>query len=360
MSSEDYFNEYGPIQVHKHALIKRYLDAWFPKIASFGKVVYMETHAGRGIHKGGQPGSPIVAIQALLEHPQSESILRKCQVHFYLMELREEYAQSLEKEIRELAPHNDIKISVARCDFAQKLEEELRLCEMSGKAMPPSFVFMDPFNYKIPMKLVKGVLKHRSCEVIMNFMARNIAMAARDDSKKLLLDDLFGSDVWMQAKGVSDFDKQMESLVEIYKQAVGAKWTTKLRLTGQTDYTLMHFTNHDEGRVTMKTTIWALTGKYGKAGSEQLLVDDHPDQAILVSQEPNLNPLEQRLRNDFLGKSFSYGELEKWLLSVNFLAKHLHNVLVTGRTEGWLETKHKKAFGPAMRETMTVGPGTLL
>ena len=119
--NESYFRTYTPIQAHKHALIKHYLGAWYPKLASWsGRVLYLETHAGRGVHQSGQLGSPLVAIHALLEHPQQQRIMDRCEFHFYLMECNSENALVLAEAVAKEPKHSNLKIHVEQCDFAQK------------------------------------------------------------------------------------------------------------------------------------------------------------------------------------------------------------------------------------------------
>ena len=241
-----------------------------------------------------------------------------------------------------------MKVHVEQCDFAKRLRDELDRIEAAGKVMAPAFVFVDPFGYQIPLDLVRRLMGHPSCEVMMTFMSQPVARAVNDNTKSGLLDALYGSDAWCETRDIDDFEARKERLLVLYQQAVGAKWTTKLRLTGQTDYTLMHFTNHDEGRATMKRTLWAVTEKLGKAGASQLLVKDNPGQGTLIEDDPDLSPLANQLRLDFSGRAFTRPELIPWLLPLDFLETHLNKVLTAGRKEMWLETEHKKVFGPSM------------
>ena len=53
--SPEYWREYGPFQHAKHCLIKHYLDGWFPKLGTWaGRVLYIDTHAGRGRYSSGE------------------------------------------------------------------------------------------------------------------------------------------------------------------------------------------------------------------------------------------------------------------------------------------------------------------
>ena len=50
-----YWSEYSNLQRVKHALIHDYLNGWLPKLTLGGadRVVYLDTHAGRGMHLRG-------------------------------------------------------------------------------------------------------------------------------------------------------------------------------------------------------------------------------------------------------------------------------------------------------------------
>jgi len=61
-----------PIEPHtqaKHELLRHYLGAWFPIMASRERrLVFIDGFAGPGIYEGGEPGSPVIALRALLQH----------------------------------------------------------------------------------------------------------------------------------------------------------------------------------------------------------------------------------------------------------------------------------------------------
>lgn len=81
----DYWDSYTNLQRVKHDLIRRYLGGWFAKLGSWsGRVLYVDTHAGRGRHMGGELGSPLVALKTLLTHSHRARLLGSCEFVFYL------------------------------------------------------------------------------------------------------------------------------------------------------------------------------------------------------------------------------------------------------------------------------------
>src|SRR5205085_8844993 len=76
-----------PSQPHtraKHAILQRYLDAWFPiltrqafrlqqqyRTLQSREILFIDGFAGPGEYEMGEPGSPVIALKAALEHSAS-------------------------------------------------------------------------------------------------------------------------------------------------------------------------------------------------------------------------------------------------------------------------------------------------
>ena len=53
----------------KHQILRAYLAAWFPILGSaHGRVIFVDGFAGPGEYMGGEPGSPLVALEAASVH----------------------------------------------------------------------------------------------------------------------------------------------------------------------------------------------------------------------------------------------------------------------------------------------------
>src|ERR1700678_3953596 len=58
-----------PHTAAKHIILRKYLDAWFPILAAYNsRVVYVDGFSGPGRYTGGEPGSPVIALESALTH----------------------------------------------------------------------------------------------------------------------------------------------------------------------------------------------------------------------------------------------------------------------------------------------------
>ena len=53
----------------KHLVLKNYMDAWLPVMLRYnGRVLFIDAFAGPGEYTGGESGSPVIALRALIGH----------------------------------------------------------------------------------------------------------------------------------------------------------------------------------------------------------------------------------------------------------------------------------------------------
>src|SRR5437667_12900872 len=69
----------------KHLVLKGYLDAWFVIMGRWnGRILFIDGFAGPGEYEGGEPGSPLIALQSLRDH--SSRHLVSAEVRFLFIE----------------------------------------------------------------------------------------------------------------------------------------------------------------------------------------------------------------------------------------------------------------------------------
>ena len=67
-----------PLEPHtlgKHRVLKSYLDAWLPIMGKRNRrILFIDGFAGPGKYKGGEDGSPLIALKALKNHAARSAI----------------------------------------------------------------------------------------------------------------------------------------------------------------------------------------------------------------------------------------------------------------------------------------------
>jgi three-Cys-motif partner protein len=296
---------YTNLQHLKHALIREYLNGWFPKLGFWsGRIVYLDTHAGRGRHAAGQTGSPVMAIETLLSHTYRDRILQKSEVMFFLIEHDPQNVELLRAEVAALGNiPKRIQVHISCDDCFTQMERILSNLEEKGKRIAPAFVFVDPYGFKVPGNLIRRLLAAGRVEVFVNIIWRELDMAmaqARHQSGGGMVETLsfvFGGEGWRDVALESSFDLRADKAIDLLRELYGARWVTSMRMLGDnrvTRYVLAHFTNHEAGRELMKDCMWAGCPDGGFYARRS----DNPHQTMLIEVEPNLRSLDEWLTQE--------------------------------------------------------------
>lgn len=233
-----YWREYSNLQRTKHELIRHYLGGWYAKLGSWaGRVIYLDTHAGRGSHATGQFGSPLVALKTLLDHIHRERLLRNCEFCFYFIERDEENKRALDVEVAGLgALPGNVVIECLATDCFEHLSGLVANLREAGNRMAPAFVFVDPYGFKVPGGLLRDLMQAGSVELFVNVIWREldmaIAQARRGTSPGFVstLDNIFGGPEWIERVASEDFDVRADQAIDLLAEKVSAKWATSLRM----------------------------------------------------------------------------------------------------------------------------------
>lgn len=160
----------------KHLVLGNYLNAWLPIMGvSNARIVFIDGFAGPGVYEGGERGSPLVALDALMDHKAKGSI--RGEVRFLFIELDGERARHLESLVAELKPKMppNCFVDVSQGVFDDEMGDLLDRLNKEGQQLAPSLVMIDPFGVKgIPMKLISRILQNPKCEVYISFMYESI------------------------------------------------------------------------------------------------------------------------------------------------------------------------------------------
>lgn len=335
-----YWDEFSNLQHIKHALIREYLNGWFPKLGLWsGRIVYLDTHAGRGAHRTGESGSPVVALETLLSHKFRDRILEASEAKFLFIEYDSENVQALVERVRalgDLPDRVDVRISAEDC-YTQ-LEELLAHFESTHSEMAPAFVFVDPYGFKVPGALLARLVSAGRVELFVNVIWRELDMAIAQaqahpgGAMAQTLELVFGDNRWSAIDRDASFDDRADQAIDLLRDAYGAKWATSIRMlgpNGATRYLLAHFTNHPDGRDLMKDCIW----KFCPDGEFHARRSDNPKQTRLIVPEPDLSSLEDWVLLNLVPGPRRWSELEVLLLDELWRNAHMSSVIRRLRRE---------------------------
>jgi len=243
----------------KHQILEKYIRSWISILSSRNeKMGYFDCFAGRGVYNNGEPGSPIIVMNAAQEQIDRLSNLKKFNCAF--IENNKGNFVSLEEEVTKYKLNcNDIECSALHGDFDKVITDFLDQYE--GKFMIPVLYFIDPFGWKgISFDDIKRILSHRFSEVLFVLMTYEMARWCESPYHAESLTELFGGDEWKEATKYKE-ERRHQALVQIYEDKLqndtDAKFVWSFGVNDsdmekRTKYYIVHATHHIKGLRVMK------------------------------------------------------------------------------------------------------------
>ena len=287
----------------KHLVLEHYLKAWFP-ILGMGRmnrrILFVDGFAGPGEYKGGEPGSPLVAMRVLADHSARSRI--NAEVVFYFIEKERLQARHLSVLVDEWRPKlpADTRMHVREGLFDASMTEVLDQLEEQGKRMAPAFVMIDPFGVKdMPMELIGRILANPKSEVYVTFMWEEMNRFLSTPEFETHLDALFGTKEWRGGKQLAGDDRK-DFLHDLYRQQLkeaGAGQVVHFHLFkgNGLKYSIFFGTGHPLGADRMKKAIWQVApfGDFSFRGGNR-------DQMVLLGlAQPDPEPLANASQDHF-------------------------------------------------------------
>lgn len=293
-----------PLEPHtlgKHRVLKSYLDAWLPIMGKWnGRILFIDGFAGPGRYKGGEDGSPLIALKAFKNHAARAKI--NAEVVFFFVEkdpARADHLAELVRIERRNLP-SKCRVRVVHGAFDSALSQMLNMLDEQKKRLAPSFVMIDPFGVSgTPMEVIARILQNRKCEVYISFMYEAINRFKRSYEFEGHLDRLFGAKDWRDGMEIRDPRARKDFFYGLYKKqlrAAGAKNVVHLELYKgkQLVYAIFFGTQHWKGADRMKQAIWKVApfGDFRFRGT-------HSRQLILGLDTVDYTPLREQIRAEF-------------------------------------------------------------
>ena len=198
----------APHTLAKHTVYRQYLSKWMPIMVHSwkGNVTYAEGFAGPGIYTGGEPGSPVIALQTLIHDPGLRMKARDLRFLFVeqdknrVASLREQLAIAARPVPLEDLARYGIDLAVEAGDYDPTLLDVLSKHDAWGR---PMLVVLDTFGGGVKLDIVRRIANNPSSEVIITFEPHHFVRFPTNDHG----DAVFGDPEWKQVVELPSPDK---------------------------------------------------------------------------------------------------------------------------------------------------------
>ena len=329
MAPDDTLWEAPPHTLAKHAILRAYLQAWFPILASWNqRIIYYDGFAGPGRYRGGEEGSPLIALSVARDHRAHLD----AEVRFSFVEADKARADHLRNEIGGTQIPAHFTVEVIDGTFEGSLRRVLDDLHRIRAAIAPTFAFIDPFGIKgLPFELISRLLQRDHCEVLITFMNVSIQRFVTELPEQV--DSLIGSTG--AANDIAASQDRVLRARELYMMSLRsvAAFVRFFELRDQKNvpiYDLFFATNNPLGHYKMKEAMWKVDGSGAYSFSDGI----DPRQATLFSPTPGRDfapQLWQRFRGTTVP---SETVLELTRDQTAYLEKHAREALTLLETDG--------------------------
>ncbi len=280
----------------KHQILRAYLDAWMPIMsrqslrvgATQSELLFVDGFAGPGCYSGGQDGSPLLAVKAVLDHTLPLPI----PINFLFIEENEERCNVLRTCIGELQPGiaklPNIRLPrVEQGDCESILNSLFHERDERNRSIGPALFFLDQCGFAdVSMELIGRIMSQQLCEVFSYLNWDHMNRFLTDEDKWSAIDRAFGGNQW---RPVLDLEPKERAafMLRTYKTALtkkgNSKYVWQFAMCDDADsllYWLFFCTNNLRGLEEMKKAMWRVDPSGGFRFSDK----DDPSQLHLFAR----------------------------------------------------------------------------
>ena len=193
----------------KHDLLRTYLGAWFPIMASTnGRVIYYDGFACLGEYLGNEPGSPIIALSTLVNHDHFSS-MTGTEFMFLFNEQDQSCATNLQQLVDEMRASKspwppNVHVTITNSTFIDLTTEVLNDLDERNAHLAPTFAFVDPVGVKAtPMSVLQRLTDYPKGELLVYFAHDAVLRFCGAGNIDEALTDLFGTEEYRDASYLS-------------------------------------------------------------------------------------------------------------------------------------------------------------
>lgn len=292
--------EASPHTKAKHALYEQYLGKWMPIMVRGwnANITYAEGFSGPGVYLDGSPGSPVIAVRALVSDPGIRTKVRQGGIRFVFVDrdqrcielLRSELAKATHPVALADLPAHGVHLVVERGDCEPDL---LRLLSQEKAWNRPILAVLDTWGGSVSFDLVKRIADNPGSEVIITMQPQYFSRFASVDEIDHG-DRVFGDSAWRDvARQPSEVKDRW--LLQRYRDTIkvaGFPFVLDFELIdsrGQSLF-LVFGTTHRKGLIKMKEAMWEVDDVAGVGYRDPR---DPSQEALPIELEPNTAPLKR-------------------------------------------------------------------
>ena len=303
------------------------------------RLIFFDGFAGPGIYEGGEPGSPLIALQVLINHHLFASFGKGTEYQFLFCESDKIRYASLVRQLeaykQQIGGNWPSNVRVQRTDdpFDETATGILDFLESRGSKLAPTFAFVDPFGVSgLPMKLLARLVRSPKCELFINMIMNTAKRFATSGIIDRSLEELFGTNEYLDAEGLTGRSRIM-FLHDLYadqlRNEAGMDHVQSFEMvnaSGHTSYFLFYATRAIEGLRAMKDAMWCADPGGGYRFSDRLAGQD----VLFIEDRLDVAPLQRDLLAHFAGKEVDVSILEKYVLTrTPYRETHLRKPVLT-------------------------------
>ena len=284
----------------KHALYTRYLAKWMPIMVKGwqANITYAEGFAGPGVYLDGSPGSPVIAMRALVGDPSIRTKVKNGGIRFVFVDQDQRCIDMLPGELAKAVhpvrldelPCHGIHVAVEKGDCEPTLEQVLSREKAWNR---PILAVLDTWGGAVTFDLVRRIASNANSEVIITmqpqYFSRFAGVGDLDHGDKV-----FGGGDWRKVVDQPS-DAKARWLLERYRQTIqsaGFPYVLDFELIdsrGQSLF-LIFGTTHPKGLSKMKEAMWEVDEVTGVGYRDPR---DPRQETLAIELEPHTAPLKR-------------------------------------------------------------------
>ncbi|MGO8906807.1 MAG: three-Cys-motif partner protein TcmP [Solirubrobacteraceae bacterium] len=338
----------------KHDLLRAFFNKWVSIHSQWfasrggGLVRIYDGFAGPGIYTGGEPGSPVILLDALCSNPRLLEQWANVDYELHFVERQPARAAMLRSQLEALE---------ARTRDRGKWSERISwtvTCGNYEEHVPQPivgrrsalFLFLDPFGYShAPMTLTQDLVQQPKSDTLIFLPLSFVNRFAEREGQEPAMERFFGDSAWRE---VPSGPGRPTALLELFKKqlrSAGLEWVAEFRLKpdSNNEYWIVGGSGHLKGFASIKEAFWTVDPINGQgfvapraaAPGQQTLGFE-----LTTAREANTAPLLELLREQFGGRRFTVEEAIAATERSRFLLTHLKQMtLAKAEAAGVLEVQ---------------------